>query len=315
MKEFVPEYYGGFRCMAGQCKHSCCIGWEIDIDDDTYEKYMAVKSPIKNKLNKSILSDGETHCFSLDDNERCPFLNKEGLCEIILELGEGYISQICRDHPRFRNFYGDRVEIGLGLCCEEAARLILFQERLPRLILTKDDGKASSLTEWEDELHSKREQIFRALQAENSDFLSCIEEISDTFSIKSSQKALAEYIPMFESLEILDASWETRLRLLFVLSEEKIKAAERKYSLILKQALHYFFYRHLIQAEDLAALRCRVAFCILSARMIAGLFALEEEKGEISPEDLIDCARIYSAEIEYSVDNTEEILTELSFLI
>ena len=30
----VPDYYETFRCIAGECKDSCCIGWEIDIDED-----------------------------------------------------------------------------------------------------------------------------------------------------------------------------------------------------------------------------------------------------------------------------------------
>ena len=28
-----PDYYPEFRCSASACKHNCCIGWEIDIDE------------------------------------------------------------------------------------------------------------------------------------------------------------------------------------------------------------------------------------------------------------------------------------------
>lgn len=315
MKIYAPEYYGDFHCIADKCKHSCCIGWEIDIDEDTYKKYSAVESSLRGKLDRSIVSSGETHCFCLDENDRCPFLNSEGLCEIILMLGEDYLSQICRDHPRFRNFYKDRTEIGLGLSCEEAARLILFQEKIPSIVPIKTEEKGQPLTEWESELLSKREKLFDVLKVQELDFLSCVDRIYNDFYIKNTKKSLAEYIPLFEDLEVLDASWSIRLSRLYDISEEKIEATERKYSLVLKQVLHYFFYRHLMQAEDILSFRTRLAFCILSARMIAGLFAIEEENGEASREHLIDCARIYSAEIEYSPDNTEEILAELSFLI
>ena len=37
MKIIVPDYYKDFKCLAGDCKHSCCIGWEVDIDADTLE--------------------------------------------------------------------------------------------------------------------------------------------------------------------------------------------------------------------------------------------------------------------------------------
>ena len=33
----VPDYFKEFSCIAGACKDSCCLGWEIDIDEDSYE--------------------------------------------------------------------------------------------------------------------------------------------------------------------------------------------------------------------------------------------------------------------------------------
>ena len=35
----VPNYYKDFLCIADKCRHSCCIGWEIDIDEETLEFY------------------------------------------------------------------------------------------------------------------------------------------------------------------------------------------------------------------------------------------------------------------------------------
>ena len=32
MQIIVPDYYKEFSCIADHCRHSCCIGWEIDID-------------------------------------------------------------------------------------------------------------------------------------------------------------------------------------------------------------------------------------------------------------------------------------------
>lgn len=34
-----PDFYDSFKCRAGECTDSCCIGWEIDIDDETMRKY------------------------------------------------------------------------------------------------------------------------------------------------------------------------------------------------------------------------------------------------------------------------------------
>ena len=41
-----PDFYGKFKCTAEKCRHSCCIGWEIDIDDDK-SIVKAVKSVVK----------------------------------------------------------------------------------------------------------------------------------------------------------------------------------------------------------------------------------------------------------------------------
>ena len=130
MKTIVPDYYPEFHCIAGACRHSCCIGWEIDIDEDTRQLYREIPGEIGRRLSEQIDDSGEVPCFSLDERERCPFLNGDGLCDIILQLGEGALCQICADHPRFRSFFSDRTEMGLGLCCEAAADLILRRTEL-----------------------------------------------------------------------------------------------------------------------------------------------------------------------------------------
>ena len=37
---YVPHIYGDFHCIATACKHNCCIGWEIDVDENAFEKYI-----------------------------------------------------------------------------------------------------------------------------------------------------------------------------------------------------------------------------------------------------------------------------------
>ena len=27
----IPDYFDQFACLAGDCPHSCCIGWEVVI--------------------------------------------------------------------------------------------------------------------------------------------------------------------------------------------------------------------------------------------------------------------------------------------
>lgn len=108
---------------------------------------------------------GETPQIRLLPGERCPFLNEQGLCEMILRYGERMLCQICRDHPRFRNYWSDRVEMGLGLVCEEAGRLILSRDTPMQLITLEDDGEANELPEDEEELLELREKLLRGISA------------------------------------------------------------------------------------------------------------------------------------------------------
>ena len=97
MKTLVPDYYRDFRCKADMCRHSCCVGWEIDVDSDAEKMYGKVgdDTDFGRKLGKSISHDGTPH-FILTEDERCPFLTKSGLCEIYINLGENASAKSAR---------------------------------------------------------------------------------------------------------------------------------------------------------------------------------------------------------------------------
>ena len=155
MRQIVPSYYALFRCIGSACRHNCCIGWEIDIDPDTAAFYHTVDGALGNRLHAHIDSTDGTPHFVLDERERCPFLNDRNLCDIIIKLGEHRLCGICADHPRFRNELPDRVEVGLGLCCEEAARLLLGSKEPVTLL-----GDTAT----DDEILLLRDAVIAALQ-------------------------------------------------------------------------------------------------------------------------------------------------------
>ncbi len=139
MNVYVPEYYSRFRCIASKCRNTCCAGWEIDIDPESLSRYQRMTGEFGSRVKRSISLDGTPH-FILSDHERCPLLNQNNLCDLILNEGEDALCQICRDHPRFRNYFSSRVEMGLGLVCGEAARLILSWPTPLRLIRLEGDA-------------------------------------------------------------------------------------------------------------------------------------------------------------------------------
>ena len=70
MKLVAPDYYKDFVCIADRCNHSCCIGWEIDIDEDTREYYRTVPGEMGKRLAGNIVDGEETACFRLGEGEQ-----------------------------------------------------------------------------------------------------------------------------------------------------------------------------------------------------------------------------------------------------
>ena len=97
MKQRVPFYYNEFGCITSECKDNCCIGgWEIDIDDETYERYNNMTGELKHKIIDSITqNEDEEYCFKLCDG-KCPMLDDNGLCEIHKNLGEDYLGVVLK---------------------------------------------------------------------------------------------------------------------------------------------------------------------------------------------------------------------------
>lgn len=47
-----PDFYDKFKCIAEKCTDNCCIGWEIDIDENALEKYNAIEGGFGEELKK-----------------------------------------------------------------------------------------------------------------------------------------------------------------------------------------------------------------------------------------------------------------------
>lgn len=44
-----------FSCIGSSCEDTCCIGWQVDLDKETYLKYKKVNHPeLKNTFQKMI---------------------------------------------------------------------------------------------------------------------------------------------------------------------------------------------------------------------------------------------------------------------
>ena len=302
MKQIVPERYPEFQCIAGACRHSCCAGWEIDIDPDSLKRFGLVPGPLGRRLQENILITPEGASFRLrGEQERCPFLNAEGLCDLILELGEDALCQICADHPRFRHFYSDRTETGLGLCCEAAGRLLLGDESPMRLITIEDDGVQQPADPEEQALLSLRDRLWHLVQDRRMPVSARVEQLLPAGSIN-----WAEWSSFLLTLERLDERWAELLK---TLPCDTLQPLPPAMEIPMEQLICHLLYRHLPGALDDGDTEGRIRFCALMWQLIARLVC---QTGCRTLDELVELARLYSSEIEYSDENTCAILDRIA---
>ncbi|WP_316675294.1 flagellin lysine-N-methylase [uncultured Tolumonas sp.] len=138
-----PQYFSGFKCIASDCPDSCCIGWDVVIDEETYNKYKScdidiLKESFRNNIvrneNNIGISNYIPYAFVKLNNNACSFLTGERLCFIQKNLSESFLSQTCSTYPRVINVVDSVLERYLCVSCPEAARLVLLNKDPIRLI-------------------------------------------------------------------------------------------------------------------------------------------------------------------------------------
>lgn len=299
MLTVYPDYYPAFRCIAGDCRHSCCVGWEIDIDEETLAKYQAMPGPLGERLRANI-SGGDPPHFALGAEERCPFLNERNLCDLILAGGEDLLCQICDDHPRFRNFLPGRIEIGLGLCCEGAAALILSRTE-PVTLIT--EGEAEQTDPDAEALLALRQQAFAVAQDRTLPIDARCDGLLRLCRACEPGNP-ADWADLLLELERLDERWTPMLEKLA--REGKTAPVPAVSDVEWEQLLVYFLYRHFLAAWEDGDVGSKAGFAVLSVRLLRCL------KGLYPHVELAELARMYSAEVEYSTENLEAIFGELA---
>ena len=139
MKTRVPDYFKEFKCIASKCEDTCCAGWEIVIDDETYDYYKSVQGKFGERLKKEIVQDEDGDNIFVLEGNRCAFLDRNDMCDIYKELGEDHLCYTCKEYPRFTEEFGNIREVGLSLSCPEAARIILRESKITDFKLSEDD--------------------------------------------------------------------------------------------------------------------------------------------------------------------------------
>lgn len=308
----APSYYRAFACLAGQCRHSCCVGWEIDVDEASLARYRRLQGDIGRRLNEAIDESGEAACFRLTDDERCPFLNRDGLCDLILAEGEDILCQICADHPRFRNFFSDRTEIGLGLCCEAAGRLILTHAEPVWLEVIEETAPDDALTDEEAALLALRDRLTGVMQDRALPVEQRLRNLPTAAGLTLPPIDHAHWCGVLLSLERLDEAWTDRMQALQACLEPGEAPCSPEWEIAFEQLAVYLLFRHLPGMLDDGDAAGRIAFVWLIVSLLRDLCALHRKThGSVSIDDFIELCRLYSSEIEYSDENMLTLLSEL----
>lgn len=138
MKTRIPDYFDAFHCLAGSCPDTCCGAWEIVVDPAAEARYRAVEGTLGEQIRSALIrGEGETRMVL--EHGKCPLLTADGLCPIVTQLGEDFLSTTCHTHPRFTEVYGGYEETALSVSCPEAARLLLRGREPLRFFLRTDD--------------------------------------------------------------------------------------------------------------------------------------------------------------------------------
>lgn len=291
MKLYAPAYYKEFACIADRCKHSCCIGWEIDVDEDTRALYDTLDGDYAGTIRASIDQTDIPH-FTLAAHERCPHLDERGLCRIITAYGQGALCEICREHPRFYHETPHGTEVGLGLCCEEACRIVLFAEHFDEMIALGEIDGAPYTDAFDATV--QRARVYDILKDKSLCYEDRLARICAAFGVDAGIKNDNAWCELLCRLEYLHEE-HTELFMLYTGDAEVLPWQQP----ILTNALAYFVYRHCSDAANEADFAASLGLSLFLERLLASLIA--------SGHDALDAARIISEEIEYSEDNTDTL--------
>ena len=320
----VSDYFDQFACLAGDCPHSCCIGWEVVIDEDTAGRYRAEPGPLGEKLRAAMQFDGEDVCFPLDGG-RCPFLNQENLCEIHCALGAEATSVTCQEHPRFIEEYGPFKEITLSAACPKANELLLGSNEPLTFSALEDETPAEEGDAWLDWLLPLRNYLLdllrnreQPLQERLRYFLLIAQEAQRLLDAKAMEELTAfcasPYIRRSEAAELTEG-WEQAacrcLRSLEILEPDWQALLERwennpalpafapREPEKLERIAVYLAFRYLLKAVNDGDLLGRAQFCLLGVLTVDRLSRFTE---------LSEALRLFSREIEHDQDNLDALL-------
>ena len=292
MISVYPDFFDSFYCKAADCRHSCCEGWEIDVDEETAGYYRMKPGELGEELASSMYEDEEGSHFMMTETMRCPFLRDDGLCRIVMSYGEESLCDVCALHPRFYYDYGEYELCGLGLSCEKTCELLWeSDEPLTFIGYELSDGDEAYTDEDDgdvpDEMAARGESIFS------------FEEQKLSYEPGTERDYMEKLLKLYAKTDPIDGDWlEEISELLDHIDEIAERVREYRKSFDKKRydrLYHYILYRQLERNRTMS----KDTVLTFAQRAMDFIFLTDALWG-----DTKERIRRFSEQIEYSEENT-----------
>ena len=104
-----PDYYGSFRCLAGDCLDNCCReNWNIPLTKNEYMKLTGCRKSkdLEKRMKEGVKrvrrgeDDSQYAHILIGEGSPCRMLGEDGLCLLHKECGHEALGLICQSFPR-----------------------------------------------------------------------------------------------------------------------------------------------------------------------------------------------------------------------
>lgn len=133
----TADYFDDFKCKCGSCRHTCCGGWRIAVNEKEY--FRIIGMDCSEKLHEKIEGAFVRPDFPTSDRYmlmeadwtgRCRMLDEDGMCMLQKECGESAITEVCRVYPRSYKSENGLCNACCSASCEATVELLLRREPL-----------------------------------------------------------------------------------------------------------------------------------------------------------------------------------------
>ena len=294
MISIYPTIYHDFQCKADRCENTCCQLWTIDIDEPTAERYHTMTGPLGESLRQSITIDDEgSHFVFSKEQPMCPLLNEQGLCKVVLELGEEGLCDTCHMHPRFYKYIEDLELCGVGLSCEASVELLARNDTNRDLVFTIEDDD----NEFGPDERLRLENVFQLLAFD-------LEPTLFQYTPSPNVKYYEQLLNLYKTTEPIDEAWTAQVNALSNNIKQVVTAVknyvQQQDMNLFNKVYQYILYRQIDMLADYS-LEAIIDYAKDGTEYMLMTSAIEGKT-------LKQIAR-WSQQIEYDEDNVELLLS------